>query len=58
VGLSCGIDASFRAGDAFILEPGEAHTFVSASREHRAFVLHVGGDGRDEVPVDRERLGP
>ncbi len=49
-------DVDLRAGDVLILEPGEAHTFLTASPD-RSFALHIGGDGKDKVPVERSRLG-
>ena len=43
-----GTEVSIGAGDVLILDPGEAHTFVSASGDYRAFVVHAGGDGLDK----------
>ena len=50
------------AGDILIVEPGEAHTFLSSSPEYAHFVAHVPGLAgeearRDKVPVPRSRLG-
>ncbi len=51
-----------REGDVVIVEPGEAHTFLSSSRDYFHFVVHVPGLSRQEAldekqPVDRSRLG-
>jgi mannose-6-phosphate isomerase-like protein (cupin superfamily) len=46
-----GAAVELRAGDVLIVDPGEAHTFVEASEDYRAFVLHAGGDGHDKVSV-------
>jgi mannose-6-phosphate isomerase-like protein (cupin superfamily) len=45
-----------------IVEPGEAHTFLSSSADHFHFVIQVPGlEGQeaqmDKVPVPRSRLG-
>ena len=32
-----------REGDALIIEPGEAHTFLSSSDDYRHFVIHTPG---------------
>ena len=50
------------AGDVLIVEPGEAHTFVSHSPEYFHFVLQLPGLSHEEarterIPVSRERLG-
>jgi mannose-6-phosphate isomerase-like protein (cupin superfamily) len=50
------------AGDAIIVEPGEAHTFLSSSPEYAHFVVHVPGSAgekvsRDKTQVVRSRLG-
>lgn len=49
-------------GDVLIVEPGEAHTWLSASSDHFHFCIQtpglVGDAARsDKVPVDRSRLG-
>ena len=46
-----------------VIEPGEAHTFVSSSPDHFHFVIQTpglqGAQARaDKVPVSRSRLGP
>ncbi len=50
------------AGDAVIIDPGEAHTFLSSSPGYLHFVLHAPGlEGErarnDKVAVPRSRLG-
>lgn len=50
------------AGDALIVEPGEAHTFLANSPDYLHFVVHVPGLPQDEaradrVPVPRDRFG-
>ena len=50
------------AGDAVIIEPGEAHTFLWSSSEYLHFVIHTPGlAGRhaqsEKVAVLRSRLG-
>ena len=45
-----------------VIEPGEAHTFLSSSPDHFHFVMQVPGlqgqEAReDKVPVPRSRLG-
>ena len=51
------------SGDMFVVEPGEAHTFLANSPDYRHFVLHLPGlpaaDARaDRVTVPRSRLAP
>ena len=53
---------TLRAGAVLCVEPGEAHTFLSASADYFHFVLHVpglaGAEARAEKrAVPRERLG-
>jgi quercetin dioxygenase-like cupin family protein len=48
--------------DVIIIEPGEAHTFLSNSSDYFHFVIHTPGlQGEaakaDKVPVSRARLG-
>ena len=50
------------AGDAVIVEPGEAHTFLSSSDDYLHFVVHSPGLAGDEAVhekelVPRSRLG-
>jgi mannose-6-phosphate isomerase-like protein (cupin superfamily) len=49
-------------GEMIVVEPGEAHTFLSSSPDYFHFVLHVPGlEGEkaqlDKVSVPRSRLG-
>jgi len=52
-----------RAGDMVVLDPGEAHTFLSSPPDYFHFVFHYPGlSSQDEIvgerhPVSRERLG-
>ncbi|MGC9350164.1 MAG: cupin domain-containing protein [Anaerolineae bacterium] len=48
--------------DVVVVEPGEAHTFLSASPDHFHFVVHTPGVAgsvakKDKVKVKRSRLG-
>jgi len=50
------------AGDMLIVDPGEAHTFLSSSQDYLHFVVHVPGLSGDEAQrekqsVARARLG-
>jgi len=50
------------AGDLFIIEPGEAHTFLTSSEDYRHFVVHTPAlppaEARaDHVNVPRAQLG-
>jgi mannose-6-phosphate isomerase-like protein (cupin superfamily) len=50
------------AGDVIVVEPGEAHTFLSSSPDYFHFVAHVPGLSGEEArteksPVPRSRLG-
>jgi mannose-6-phosphate isomerase-like protein (cupin superfamily) len=51
-----------QANDVIVVEPGEAHTFLSSSPDHFHFVIQVPalqGEAAqaDKVPVPRSRLG-
>ncbi len=53
---------TLHAGDMIIVEPGEAHTFLSNSPDYFHAVLHtpaLAGDDarRDKQPVSQARLG-
>ncbi len=53
---------TLHAGDMIIIEPGEAHTFLSNSLDYFHIVLHtpaLSGDDarRDKQPVPQARLG-
>jgi hypothetical protein len=50
------------ADTVLVIEPGEAHTFVSSSPDHFHFVIQTPGltgarAKADKVPVPRSRLG-
>ncbi|MBZ0301813.1 MAG: AraC family ligand binding domain-containing protein [Anaerolineae bacterium] len=47
------------AGDIVVIEPGEAHTFLSSSPDYFHYVIHAPGPtGQvDKVMVSRELLG-
>jgi mannose-6-phosphate isomerase-like protein (cupin superfamily) len=50
------------AGDMILVDPGEAHTFLSSSPDYYHFVIHVPGlsteEARnDKTPIRRARLG-
>jgi mannose-6-phosphate isomerase-like protein (cupin superfamily) len=49
-------------GDALIIEPGEAHTFLASSDDYVHFVIHAPGMSGDDATnekqaVPRSRLG-
>jgi len=53
---------ALEAGDMIVVEPGEAHTFLSSSPGYLHFVIHVPGVPAEEVrieksPAPRSRLG-
>lgn len=53
---------ALKAGDVIVVEPGEAHTFLSSSPDYFHFVLHTPGltgeEARAEkLPAPRSRLG-
>jgi mannose-6-phosphate isomerase-like protein (cupin superfamily) len=54
---------TLHAGDMVIVEPGEAHTFISNSPDYFHFVFHYPGllpeqAKEDKQLVSRDRLGP
>lgn len=56
------VTVTVSAGDMLVLEPGEAHTFLSSSPDYLHFVIHTPGmAGKDalaeKVAVPRARLG-
>ncbi len=56
------VTVTVSAGDMLVLEPGEAHTFLSNSPDYLHFVIHTPGiPGEDaqaeKVAVTRARLG-
>lgn len=53
---------ALEAGDVIVVEPGEAHTFLSSSPDYFHFVAHMPGLSGEEAraeksPVPRSRLG-
>ena len=51
-----------RSGDVIVVEPGEAHTFLSSSDDYFHFVMHLPAlEGEaaqaDKIAVSRSRLG-
>jgi mannose-6-phosphate isomerase-like protein (cupin superfamily) len=47
-----------RAGEAIVVEPGEAHTFVSTSPDYFHFVIQVPGLVGDEARRDKVKVSP
>ena len=50
------------SGDVVIVEPGEAHTFLSSSQDYFHFVVHTPGLSgtealKEKTEVGKERLG-
>jgi uncharacterized protein YjlB len=50
------------SGDVIIVEPGEAHTFLSSSPDYFHFVVHSPGLSgiealQEKIEVSKERLG-
>ena len=41
------------AGDVLVLDPGEAHTFLSSSPDYFHFVVHVPGLSGGEAPLEK-----
>ncbi len=57
-----GRTVTLEAGNMLIVEPGEAHTFLSSSPDYFHFVIHTPGLSGEEAradkrPVPRSRLG-
>jgi mannose-6-phosphate isomerase-like protein (cupin superfamily) len=53
---------TLHAGDVIVIEPGEAHTFLSSSPDYLHFVIHVPPFAAQEIhaekqAVPRSRLG-
>ncbi len=50
-----------KAGDLLVVEPGEAHTFLTSSSDYFHFVLHASESAEMTQPaksaIDRSRLG-
>ncbi len=51
-------DATVTLGpdEIIVIEPGEAHTFLSSSPDHFHFVIHVPGLQGDEARADKVRV--
>ncbi len=47
---------TLEAGDMVVIEPGEAHTFLSSSPEYFHFVVHVPGLSAEEVRAERSSV--
>jgi len=45
------------AGDLLVVEPGEAHTFLSSSPDYFHFVLHIPGLVGDEARTEKKLVG-
>ena len=45
---------ALQAGDMIIVEPGEAHTFLSNSTDYFHFVFHYPGLAPEELKQDKE----
>ncbi len=49
---------ALEVGDGLVVEPGEAHTFLSSSPDYLHFVLHSSvPESGDKRHVSREQLG-
>ena len=46
------------AGDMLVVEPGEAHTFLTSSPDYLHFVLHVPGLPPEDARSDRVGVPP
>ena len=44
------------SGDMIIIEPGEAHTFISSSPDYFHVVLHVPGYSGEEAQHERSTV--
>jgi mannose-6-phosphate isomerase-like protein (cupin superfamily) len=53
-----GITLSLSAKDVVIVEPGEAHTFLSSSPDHFHFVIQTPGLIGDEAQKDKVTFNP
>jgi quercetin dioxygenase-like cupin family protein len=45
-------------GDALIIEPGEAHTFLGSSADYLHFVIHTPGLAGGEAQSEKELVAP
>lgn len=48
---------TLHAGELIVIEPGEAHTFLSSSPDYFHVVLHTPAPSGDKQPVARAQLG-
>jgi len=51
-----GETVTLQAGDMIVIEPGEAHTFLSNSPGYFHFVLHTPGVSAEETDTDRHSV--
>jgi mannose-6-phosphate isomerase-like protein (cupin superfamily) len=49
---------ALQAGDMIIVEPGEAHTFLSSSPDYFHFVVHVPGLAGEEARSEKQSISP
>jgi quercetin dioxygenase-like cupin family protein len=47
---------NLQTGDMIVIEPGEAHTFVSSSPDYFHFVVHVPGLQGEEARTEKQRV--
>jgi len=47
---------TLESGDVIVIEPGEAHTFLSSSPEYFHFVVRVPGLSAEEVRAERSSV--
>ena len=45
-----------RAGDVFVVEPGEGHTFLASSPDYFHFVVHIPGVQGEEAQRDKRSI--
>ena len=45
-----------KPGDALVIEPGEAHTFVESSEDYLHFVVHTPGLRGHDAQVDKQSV--
>lgn len=53
-----GESVTLRVGDMIIVEPGEAHTFLSSSPDYFHFVVHVPGLAGEEARSEKQAVPP
>ena len=47
---------TLQAGDVIVIEPGEAHTFLSSSPDYLHFVIHVPALSAQKVHADKQAV--